>query len=176
MIAVRGNVVIVSPSVYIAPYAHIIGTYAMPADAWDPTGTPSHFISRIARAFSRIGDVRLREVGFATAQLPVLNALQGGAQFSQTELARWARVEQPTMAQLLSRMERDGLIRRDPDPNDRRSSLVSLTEDARARLPAARAVLEQGNRDATRGLSDAEVEALIELLRRVLANVEVMEA
>jgi MarR family transcriptional regulator for hemolysin len=107
--------------------------------------------------------------------LPVLTALKDGARLSQTELARWSRVEQPTMAQLLARMERDGIIRREPDPNDRRSSLVSLTDAALARLPAGRAILEQGNRDATRGLSDDEVATLLNLLRRVLANVEALD-
>lgn len=147
----------------------------MALDAWDPTRTPSHFISRIARGFARIGDARLREVGFATAQLPVLTALKDGVKRSQIELARWAKVEQPTMAQLLSRMERDGVIVREPDPHDRRSSLVSLTEDAQLRLPAARTILEQGNRDAVLGLSDDEVGTLIGLLRRVLVNVEALE-
>jgi MarR family transcriptional regulator for hemolysin len=143
---------------------------------WNPMGTPGHYFSRIARALARIGDVRLRELGFATAQLPVLTALKDGAQLSQIELARWSKVEQPTMAQLLARMARDGLIRRDPDPADRRASLVSLTETARARLPAGRAILEQGNREATRGLSPQEVATLIGLLRRVLANVEAMDS
>jgi MarR family transcriptional regulator for hemolysin len=143
---------------------------------WNPMGTPGHYFSRIARALARIGDVRLRELGFATAQLPVLTALKDGAQLSQIELARWSKVEQPTMAQLLARMERDGLIRRDPDPADRRASLVSLTDTARARLPAGRAILEQGNREATRGLSPQEVATLIGLLRRVLANVEAMDS
>ena len=144
----------------------------MATDVWDPTTTPSHYISRIARGFARVGDARLREVGFATAQLPVLTALKDGAKRSQSELARWAKVEQPTMAQLLSRMERDGVILREPDPNDGRSSLVSLTEAARARLPAARAILEHGNRAAMRELSDEEVDVLVGLLRRVLVNVE----
>ncbi|MEI9890544.1 MAG: MarR family transcriptional regulator [Caulobacteraceae bacterium] len=94
---------------------------------------------------------------------------------SQTELARWAKVEQPTMAQMLARMERDGLIRREPDPNDRRSSLIALTEQAHAKLPAGRAILEAGNREAMRGLSKAEVATLIGLLQRVLANAEEME-
>ena len=141
----------------------------------DTMATPGHYFSRIARGLARVGDARLRPLGFATAQLPVLTALKNGERLSQGELARWARVEQPTMAQLLARMERDGLIRREPDPNDRRSSLVSLTEDARARLPAGREILRQGNRDATRGLSDGEVDTLLTLLRRVLANVEEME-
>ena len=141
----------------------------------DAMATPGHYFSRIARGLARVGDARLRPLGFASAQLPVLTALKDGARLSQGELARWARVEQPTMAQLLARMERDGMIRREPDPDDRRSSLVSLTEAARDRLPAGREILRQGNREATRGLSDQEVETLIGLLRRVLANVEEMD-
>ena len=142
---------------------------------WSPMRTPGHYISRIARAFARIGDMRLRELGFATAQLPVLTALKDGARLSQTELARWAKVEQPSMAQLLARMERDGIIRREPDPRDRRSSLIVLTDQARAKLPAGRAILEAGNREAMRGLSEEEVATLINLLQRVLANAEEME-
>jgi DNA-binding MarR family transcriptional regulator len=148
----------------------------MPENVWNPMKTPGHYFSRIARGMARVGDARLRELGFATAQLPVLTALKDGARRSQTELAQWAKVEQPTMAQLLARMERDGIIRREPDPGDRRSSLVSLTEEAISRLPAGRAILEQGNRDATRGLTEEEVDTLLDLLRRVLANVEAMES
>jgi MarR family transcriptional regulator, transcriptional regulator for hemolysin len=145
-------------------------------DDWNPTAHPGHYFSRIARALGRIGDVRLRPLGFATAQLPVLTALKDGARLSQTDLARWAKVEQPTMAQMLARMERDGIIRREGDPNDRRSSLISLTRQARSRLPAGRAVLRQGNVEMTKGLSARQVETLVGLLRHVLANVEAMEA
>ena len=147
----------------------------MAGGEWNPMRTPGHYFSRIARAFARIGDVRLRELGFATAQLPVLTALKDGARLSQTELARWAKVEQPTMAQLLARMERDGIIRREPDPRDRRASIIALTDEARAKLPAGQAILEAGNREAMRGLSEAEVATLIGLLQRVLANAEEME-
>jgi MarR family transcriptional regulator for hemolysin len=145
-------------------------------DDWDPTAHPGHYFSRIARALARIGDVRIRELGFATAQLPVLIALKDGARMSQTDLARWAKVEQPTMAQMLARMERDRIVRREPDPKDRRGSLVSLTKQARLRLPAGRAILRQGNVEMTKGFSAQEVETLVGLLRRVLANVEAMES
>ena len=153
-----------------------IGTYAMADDDWDPTAHPGHYFSRIARGLARIGDIRLRDLGFATAQLPVLTALKDGSRMSQTDLARWAKVEQPTMAQMLARMERDGFIRREPDPTDRRSSLISLTKQARSRLPAGRAILQQGNVEMTKGLSALEVVTLVSLLRRVLANVEAMES
>ena len=144
-------------------------------DEWDPLAAPGHYFSRIARGLTRVGDTRLRALGFATAQLPVLSMLKDGVARSQTELARLAKVEQPTMAQLLARMERDGLIRRHPDPADRRSSLISLTDQARTKLPAGQAVLKQGNVDMTAGLLPDEVATLVSLLRRVLANVEAME-
>ncbi len=148
----------------------------MADDEWNPAAYPGHYFSRISRGLTRIGDVRLRDLGFATAQLPVLAALQDGSRLSQTELARWAKVEQPTMAQMLARMERDGLIRREADPADGRSSLVSLTKQARSRLAAGRAILRQANVEMTKGLSENEVKTLVGLLRRVLANVEAMEA
>jgi len=148
----------------------------MPDDDWNPLAHPGHYVSRIARALSRIGDARLRDLGFATAQLPVLTALKDGARLSQSELARWAKVEQPSMAQLLARMEREGLIMREPDPRDRRSSLISLTDKAKGNLPAGRAVLRQGNAEMTAGMSPEEVAQLVALLQRVLGNVEAMEA
>lgn len=142
---------------------------------WTPMSTPGHFFSRINRAMIRIGDHRLKAVGFATAQLPVLTALKDGAKLPQGELARWAKVEQPTMAQLLARMERDGLIKREADPRDGRSSLVSLTKAAMTRIPQGRAILHQGNEEMLRGFSKVEVEMLLSLLTRVLDNVEAME-
>ncbi len=92
----------------------------------------------------------------------------------QSELARLARMEQPTMAQLLSRMERDEIIDRVADPADKRSRLISLTADAEKRLPKARSILFAGSEDALSGLSDGEVTQLVELLERVNANIERM--
>lgn len=155
-----------------------IGTYAMALDddnGWSPTERPGHYLSRITRGLTRVGDARLRPLGLATAQLPVLSMLRNGERLSQAELAKAAKVEQPTMAQLLVRMERDGLIRREPDPNDRRSSLIALTDAARERIPAGQQVLRDGNAEMTCGLSDDEVAALVSLLRRVLVNVEAMQ-
>ncbi|GBQ89419.1 MarR family winged helix-turn-helix transcriptional regulator [Asaia krungthepensis] len=141
---------------------------------WNPLDHAGHYLSRIGRGLTRIGDARLRPLGLATAQLPVLSMLQNGERRTQKELATLAKVEQPTMAQLLSRMERDGLVRREADPDDRRSSLVSLTDLALERLPAGREVLRQGNADMTRGLTAEEKKTLIALLQRVLENVEAL--
>jgi len=142
---------------------------------WTERKPPGHYINRITRAMARIADQRLKKLGFASAQLPVLTSLKGGKKLTQRELAVLAKVEQPTMAQLLSRMERDGLVRREPDPTDGRSSLLSLTKTAVSRLPEGRAVLHKMNNEALRGLSKAEVEMFLLFLQRVLENIETAE-
>lgn len=136
----------------------------------------SKLISQAARALARLSDARLKGLGLAIGQLPVFVALKDGAQLSQKELARIAGVEQPSMAQLLARMERDGLIHREPDPADGRSSLISLSESATALLAPAREILFQGNREALAGFEPAEIDQLVSLLGRVIANVMSGEA
>ncbi len=91
---------------------------------------------------------------------------------TQKELARRVRIEQPTMAQLLVRMERDGLIRRTENPEDRRSSLISLTPRALKKLPRAKEILSAGNREALDGFTEREIATLSKLLLRVIKNLD----
>lgn len=132
---------------------------------------PGRLITRLARLQARWLEGRVGALGLAPAQIPVLAVLKEGAR-TQTELARLIGTEQPTMAQLLGRMERDGLVRRVADPKDGRSALVLLTRKAERALPGARAVLAEGSVMALAGLSEREVATLTRLLGRVLENVE----
>ena len=141
-------------------------------DELEVLSTPGHLISLAARGFARLSEARLKPLGFGLGYLPVLVALKSGHAETQRELARFARMEQPSMAQMLVRMERDGLIRRTPDPADGRSSLISLTKLAKARLPDACAVLFQGNREALGNFTDEETGRLAVLLTRLIANLD----
>src|SRR6476659_7575512 len=123
----------------------------------DVLSTPGHLISLAARGFARLSEARLKPLGFGVGHLPVLVALQDGRASTQRDLARFAKIEQPPMAQMLARMERDG-------PADGRSSRITLTEVAEARLPDAVAALLRGNREALRGFTDEEARLLIALL------------
>lgn len=134
--------------------------------------TPGHLVSLAARGFTRLSEARLKPLGFGVGHLPVLVALQDGQASTQRDLARFARIEQPPMAQMLARMERDGLIQRTPDPVDRRSSRITLTTAAEGRLPEAVAVLLKGNQEALRGFTDQEAELLVTLLTRLIVNLD----
>ena len=138
----------------------------------DVLSTPGHLISLAARGFARLSEARLKPLGFGVGHLPVLVALRDGRASTQRDLARFAKIEQPPMAQMLARMERDGLIKRAPDPADRRSSRITLTKVAEARLPDAIAVLLRGNHEVLRGFTDEEAGLLITLLTRLIANLD----
>jgi MarR family transcriptional regulator for hemolysin len=134
--------------------------------------TPGHLISLAARGFARLSEARLKPLGFGVGHLPVLVALQTGRADTQRDLARFAQIQQPPMAQMLTRMERDGLIRRTPDPDDGRSSRIALTKLALARLPEAISTLFRGNRDAMAGFTDEEITQFVALLDRLIANLD----
>lgn len=138
----------------------------------DVLSTPGHLISLAARGFARLSEARLKPLGFGVGHLPVLVALRDGKASTQRDLARFAKVEQPPMAQMLARMQRDGLIQRTPDPADGRSSRITLTKLAEARMPDAVAVLLRGNQEALRGFTDEEAGLLVDLLTRLIANLD----
>lgn len=139
-----------------------------------PSMPPLKLIGHVHRAFQRVADQLLRDQGFALGQLPVLMALKDGRPRSQAELARLANVEQPSMAQLLNRMERDGLVERLPDPEDGRSRLISLTAACRERMPKAKGVMQLLGGEALEGFSAEEEQVLAGLLARLADNVDAM--
>lgn len=139
---------------------------------WNPQASPSYWINRTSRVLLRLNDARLRVLGFGVSQMPVLQALQDGVAKSQKELARAARIEQPTMAEMLARMERDGVVERAPNPNDGRGSLISLTRRSKARWSKAKAALLEGEAVSLAGFSDDEKRLLISMLQRIVNNLE----
>lgn len=129
-----------------------------------------YFVTRTARAFMRVAEAQLRPIGLGVAHIPVLVCLAEEEPLTQADIAHRIHVEQPTAAALLQRMTKAGLIERSPDPQDRRATRISLSTHARKVLPNALELLATSNRAGTADLSNAEINVLHALLRRVLAN------
>ncbi|MCE9573532.1 MAG: MarR family transcriptional regulator [Deltaproteobacteria bacterium] len=140
---------------------------------WDSERFLAFWINHTSRKLLRMHDARLRELGIGMAYIPVLMALDERGPLSQKDLVAAARVEQPTMVQLLARMERDGLIRR---PEVQRGGLFELTRLARTRVAQARDVLVRGEQQVVRGISEEEKATLIALLKRVAANTDGLDS
>ena len=81
-----------------------------------------------------------RSFGLKPGWLDVLSALRRigpPCRMSATQLARWVLLSSGGMTSRLDRMEAAGLLRRRPDPSDRRGVLVELTERGRRVIDAA---------------------------------------
>jgi DNA-binding MarR family transcriptional regulator len=68
------------------------------------------------------------------------------------ELGRRARLAKQTMTTMIRLMERDGLVIREPDPDDGRATRVQLTPRARRFRPVAEQVLAELDRLVNRAL------------------------
>lgn len=129
-------------------------------------------VNHLARLLAQILADRIAPYGVVPGQFAQLLALFEQDGLTQRELCDRVRIEQPTMANTLQRMQRDGLVRCTPDPADRRRIRVRLTERAHALegdlVAAARAV----NATATAGLTDAETATYLDLTERLIRNLD----
>ena len=98
----------------------------------DPTAVESYLaLLVVANDLSREIERFLAQHDMAPGRFVVLMFLlrEGQPPTSPSELAKRARVTRATMTGLLDGLERDGLVRRTAHPDDRRMTVVELTED-----------------------------------------------
>jgi DNA-binding MarR family transcriptional regulator len=103
--------------------------------------------------------LRRGTAGVSRAEAGILSALVEGPQ-RITELAGSQALAQPTVTQLVGRLEERGQVARDRHPDDGRVVLVSLTDDGRAALEALRSQYRQVLREQLADRSDRDVLAL----------------
>lgn len=127
-----------------------------------------YLVNRTARLMGQMFSRRLERHGVALAQWAILLFLYAEDGRTQRELSRMVAIEPPTVARTIDRMVRDGLVRREPHPRDRRATSIRLTPRALALRDELAAESMAGNAFAARTLSDTELETLKTLLRRVV--------
>jgi DNA-binding MarR family transcriptional regulator len=92
------------------------------------------------------------------------------------ELADMAGVARATMTGLVDTLERDGLVKREPDPVDRRMMSVNLTARGQEVLRAVLPEHFQRMAALLRPLSEAERKTLVRLLNKILQQSAVLDA
>ncbi|PLP57809.1 MarR family transcriptional regulator [Mesorhizobium loti] len=125
--------------------------------------------NQMARLFAKGLQRRISALGLAPAQFMTLLALWDEDGLTQSELVRRLDVEQATMANTLTRMERDGLIERRSNPADGRSQSIHLTERSKRLCDPATDAARAQNATALAGFTDQEKEVFLALMRRAIA-------
>lgn len=113
------------------------------------------------------GNAALSAHGLRVRSYSVLALAAGSARTSQRELAELLRLDPSQVVALVDELQARGLIRREPDPADRRANVVVATDDGRAVLAVAAASARSAEVALHVGLSAAERAQLTELLRRI---------
>jgi DNA-binding MarR family transcriptional regulator len=96
---------------------------------------------------------------WSRTEVSLLNTLSYGPR-RITELAEFERLAQPTMTQLVKRLEQSGLVTRERQPDDGRVVLVALTEAGVAAVEDFRAQASAALGTCLVEMPDEQVEAL----------------
>ena len=120
--------------------------------------------------YSQAIDESLREAGFEGIRPPHANVFPfvPSEGIAVSALAELANVRKQTMAEAVEQLERLGYVERRPNPDDRRSRLVFLTDLGAAVKPVTHATAERVEEQWAKLTSPAELEELRALLLRLL--------
>jgi DNA-binding MarR family transcriptional regulator len=127
--------------------------------------TAAHLRLVINRAARRMR----QEVGadLRPSRASALTTVELHGPLTPSELAEIERVKRPSATRILSGLEEEGLVVRTPDPNDGRSSLISISGEGRERLRRLRKRKNAYLARRMRGL-DAEELATLERAAGIL--------
>jgi DNA-binding MarR family transcriptional regulator len=132
-------------------------------------------ISGLSRRFQRALDETLAEFNVDHAEWKLLGMLTRRGEVHRSspgKLAKLMELSSGAMTNRLDRLEEAGLIRRLPDPNDRRGIQVEVTDEGRRLYEATVGVQAKKEEFVASALSDAEKKELNALLRRLMLEFE----
>lgn len=135
-----------------------------------------NYLSRLL--LSQLND-QIKPYGVTQGQLPVLCCLDEDDGQTQVELCKNVQVEQPTMANTLRRMERDGLIYRANSEHDKRQSRVFITEPTRPTVDVLKKKRDEVVARMTQQMSEKEQETfnrLLDIATQTLEQAEISES
>lgn len=129
---------------------------------------PGHLIRRLHQIAVSAFTARLETAGsdLTPVQYAALHTLARNPGVDQATLAGMIAYDKVTIGGVLSRLEARGLIARGVSTTDRRSRILQITPQGEQTLQQISAPVLQAQGDMLRGLSQAETETFLHLLRK----------
>jgi len=122
-------------------------------------------VRRLARQLTQLYEEIMAPTGLTAGQFGLLAQLQGSAQAGQRSvppriLAERSGTDPTTISRMLKPLFAAELVIDDPDPQDRRTRAIRLTDKGRAKLQQAVPVWRKAQRQATEALGAETAAAL----------------
>lgn len=138
----------------------------------DPSGKEiTGRVVRLSARFQQAFDEAVAPFGIDGGEFGILSPLRRAGEphaLSPTRLAAHRMITSGGMTSALDRLERKGLVERRPNPDDRRSTLVALTEEGLAVIDRAMEAHAATEQRLVAGLAPHERRDLAALLRRLV--------
>ena len=142
------------------------------AEIFELTDSPGHLLHRAQQFAAERFTKAMSSAKLTQRQFAGLHATGAREGLTQTELVKATGIDRSTLAELVARMVRNGLLEREKLPDDARANAVRLTADGRALLDAA----TQGAREADKLILSAlpknKRASFLETLRRIADTLE----
>lgn len=105
--------------------------------------------------------------GLTPTQFAALVRIGEQGKVSQNHLGRLAAMDVATIKGVVDRMRQKGLTRSEPDPKDKRRTLISLSPEGKALLQRMRKVGHEITEQTLGPLDEADRKAFLEMLRKL---------
>lgn len=144
----------------------------LPNPALTPAERFSMALHATAREWRIAIDKRLKDLGVGqSGWMTIAMIAKAKEPLSQRALADLLGIEGPSIVSMLDRLERDGLVRREPSPLDRRVKLAHLTDDGRALYAKVRKEADAFRSAMLDGLDPATLNAATDLLEGLRSRI-----
>lgn len=127
----------------------------------------SRLLGMTAAQTSRVSGRALADVGARRYHFAVLAALAEFGPASQAGLSDRTGIYRSDLVAAINELAEAGHVRREPDPEDKRRNVITMTESGAERLDELDAVLDRAGETILAPFSEAERKQLFSLLRRL---------
>ncbi|MEZ5810560.1 MAG: MarR family transcriptional regulator [Rhizobiaceae bacterium] len=115
-----------------------------------------YLANRLTFRMNQLLSKDLHKHGLTISNWRVMAVLADNETASVNDLADYAMIVQPTLSRLITKMEAEGLLRRDRVESDGRVRSISLTPKGWEKFETVRALVLSHTERATRGLTDRQ--------------------
>ena len=131
--------------------------------------------NRSSKVFSSVLDSHFAALEVTRVQWMALYYMNRNPEQKQTELAERLNCKSAALARLLDRMEKDGMLTRSVNAENRRSNGIELTEKGRRLCAEGTAIAERFMDDVIFGISEQKLELFKAVLRQMVGNAEKLQ-
>jgi DNA-binding MarR family transcriptional regulator len=136
--------------------------------------TPLGTILSILMSFEvleRYLEVELRQYNVTLIRFHVMSTLfQNGGEMTPSEIAERVFREKNSITAVINTLEREGVVRREPSADDRRSVKVVITDKGWKEANRLNPLAQEISREALSCMDKEQVETLVDTMRKVREN------